>query len=60
MAKILLDEKPFCADECPFFEDWKEICKINNLECPCIGGYYDSRLFNFDECPYCKVYKNGE
>lgn len=54
-SKIVLDEEVKEETSCPLYN--LGLCK----KCKCIGGYYDSRTFDFEKCPYCTTaskYKN--
>ena len=60
MSKFVLDIAPSYAEECPFYKafcdnQWK-YAYTNG--CACVGGYSDSRTFDFEKCPYCVVLKN--
>lgn len=54
MSKIVLDSEPNLSfDRCPLMYPDRNECILGKFHCPCIGGYYDSLSFDFDECPYC-------
>ena len=55
-VKILLESKPILSEDCPFITNSGK-CRIDDRECHCLWGYYDSINFSFDKCPYCTVHR---